>query len=685
MSPMQRALGPTFALILALASAGAAQQQPRAMKIVDMLDLPSVSDPQLSPDGQQVVFVRSQADWKANHRVSHLWRTDVSSGQTVQITSGETGERDPAWSPDGKWLAFVARRGGDEESQIYLLPSEGGEAHRLTHHASSVSSLTWSPDGKSIYFVAAEPKTAEEKAREKAKDDVFEYDENYKQEHIWRASLPDGAETRVTGGDFSVNGYKLSSDGRKIAFQRAPNPLYGYADQGEVWVMDADGGNAVQLTKNTVTEGDASLSPDNSQVLFTCGCNDKFETYYNSKVFVEPASGGQARRLFGDLPYEIRQAEWSPDGKSIYFVANMGVHSELFVGDVATGKTRQLTDGEHSMRGWAMEPKAGVHVVTLDQPDNAGDVYLVPLAGGQAKQVTHVFDRYAQEFRLPKQEKITWKGKDGVTVEGLLFYPLDYKPGTRYPLVVQSHGGPQASDQFGFGRWSTFTPVLTGMGYAVLQTNYRGSTGYGDDFLRDMVNHYYKNAHLDVLAGVDKVIAMGVADPDRLATMGWSAGGHMTDWLITFTDRFKAASSGAGAANWISMYAQSDVRSYRTPWFGGTPWQKDAPIDRYWDNSPIKYVSNVKTPTIFLVGQQDPRVPMPQSVEMYRALTSLGVPTHLYVAPREPHGWQELRHELTEVNADLAWFEKWVTKRDYTWEKAPGEEKATAGVSAQQR
>jgi dipeptidyl aminopeptidase/acylaminoacyl peptidase len=164
-----------------------------------------------------------------------------------------------------------------------------------------------------------------------------------------------------------------------------------------------------------------------------------------------------------------------------------------------------------------------------------------------------------------------------------------------------------------------------------------------------------------------------VADPDRLAKMGWSAGGHMTNKIITFTDRFKAASSGAGAANWVSMYAQSDTRFYRTPWFGGTPWQKNAPLEKYWNDSPLKYVSNVKTPTIFLVGEEDARVPSPQSVEMYRALKSNGVPTRLYLAPREPHGWSELRHQLFKINAELEWFEKYVTGRAYEWTVAPGD------------
>ncbi len=666
------------------ASAPATAAAPRAMTVVDLISLPSISDPQLSPDGRVLVYTRSDADWSANRRVSHLWAADVATGRSRQLTFGERGESSPRFSPDGRTLAFLGRRGdaaaastagpgaSAEETQIYLLPMDGGEARRLTRHATSVSDISWASDGSAIYFRAPEPRTAEQKQREKDRDDVYAFDENYQQLHLWRAAVLDGAERRITSGDYSVLAYEVARDGRRIVLQRSPTPLLGDGDQSEVWVTDADGGNAVELTHNRVTEEVAQLSPDDASVLFTCGCNAQFQTYYQSRIFVEPATGGEARVLFGDFPYEVGRAHWSKDGKSIYFLANMGVHDELFRGDVATGKVTQLTaSGEHAL-GWSPALDAGQHVLAIDQRTNAGDFWLLAENGGEPRQVTHVYDDLASRFRLPRQEKVSWKGKDGVTVEGLLYYPLDYQEGKRYPLVVQTHGGPQASDQFGFGRWSSYTQVLTAMGYAVLKPNYRGSTGYGDAFMRDMVGHYYKNAHLDVLAGVDYLVQRGIADPDKLVAMGWSAGGHMTDKLITFTDRFKAASAGAGASNWISMYAQSDVRQYRTPWFGGTPWQKDAPIAAYWDNSPLKDVWKVKTPTLFLVGAADVRVPMPQSVEMYRALKSNGVPTHLYVAPREPHGWQELRHELYKVNIELDWFEKYAMGRSYTWEKAPG-------------
>ena len=308
----------------------------------------------------------------------------------------------------------------------------------------------------------------------------------------------------------------------------------------------------------------------------------------------------------------------------------------------------------------------------MSEQTNVGDIYsLENKRRAFPQKLTKVYNYLNNEFRLPKQEAIQWKGTDGVMVEGLLYYPLDYEKGKSSPLCVQTHGGPAASDKFGFGSWSRYVQVLTSRGWMVFKPNYRGSTGYGDDYLRDMVGHYYRQSHLDVMTGVDYLIEKGLADGDRMVKMGWSGGGHMTNKIITHTDRFKAASSGAGAVNWISMYAQSDVRIYRTPWFGGTPWQKDAPIDAYWDHSPLKDISKVTTPTLVLVGENDVRVPMPQSVELYRALKSNGVPTHLYVAPREPHGWRELRHELYKVNIELDWFEKYALDREYSWEEAP--------------
>jgi dipeptidyl aminopeptidase/acylaminoacyl peptidase len=654
------------ACLLVLAPAGA--QEKRLRTFVDAIEQPVLQDPQLSPDGRQIAFVIDRADWKANRRVGHIFRIDADGTNQVQLTFAERGESSPRWSPDGRAIAFVARREPDTVNQIYVLQAAGGEARRVTNHGTAVSSITWARDGKSLYFLAADAKSAEERERDRLQEDVYAFEEtNFKHRHLWTTDL-EGKTQRITDGAWTVGRYELSADGRRIAMHRTPGPLLGFNERGEVWVMDASGDNARQLTSNMVSESNATLSPDGNTMLFTSASNERFEHYYNDKLFLVPAAGGSPRLLIPDSPYEIENPAWSKDSKSIYFTANMGVHNEIMKVDVASKQVVQLTKGEHNLLGWSFDEDAGVHVFLRNTAPRPSEVFTMPLAGGEMKRVTSVFDADLATFTTARIEAITWKGQDGVTVEGLLYYPAGYTPGQRYPLIVATHGGPASSDRFGF---ATEFQVYAAKGYAVLRPNYRGSTGYGDAFLRDMVKGYFKQAHLDVITGTDHVIAMGIADPAKLIKMGWSAGGHMTNKIITMTDRFKAASSGAGAANWISMYAQSDIREYRTPWFGGTPWQPNAPIDLYWNHSPLKDVAKVKTPTLFLVGEQDPRVPLPQSVEMYRALKSNGVPTHLYVAPREGHSWSELRHRLFKLQIEMEWFEKHLFNRAYTWEKAP--------------
>ncbi len=313
-------------------------QARRAMTLVDLLEVPRLSDPQLSPDGRQVLYELAVADWEANRAISHIWRADADRGNSVQLTQGDDGETNPRWSPDGDRVAFIARRGAADTTQIHVLSNQGGEARQLTDHPTAVSSITWSSDGSVIYFLAFDEKSAEQQAREAEKNDVYAFEESFQQQHLWTVTVTTGVTTRVTEGDYSILAYDLSRDGTRIAVHRGPSPVLEHRDASEVWVMGADGSDPRRLTTNNVPELGAQVSPDGSQVLFLAHANERFEKYYNSNVFLVPSGGGSARTLAPNLTYEFSDAAWSVDGGAVFAVVNMGVHSELFRLHVATGK-----------------------------------------------------------------------------------------------------------------------------------------------------------------------------------------------------------------------------------------------------------------------------------------------------------------------------------------------------------
>ena len=647
-------------------------QGPRRLTLVSLANIPRVQDVQIAPNGQSVSYMLSRADWKTGQMLPHIWIQPIGGGAPVQLTSGESGEQLARWSPDGRTLMFLSR------GQIWLVAAGGGAPRQLTRHATGVFGAAppvWAPDGRAIYFLANDAATDAERERERLRDDVYVFERDFRQHHLWKVAVDTGAEERLTDGPFSILWFNVSRDGTEILEQRAPTPLFDDLNRGETWITDSQGQHARQVTHNGVEEVDGELSPDGKQVLFTAEASVSLEPNYTWTVFTVPAAGGTPAMALPDFPYAVEHAAWAPDGKSIFGVVNMGAHSEIFQIDPAAHTAKPLTDGHHSIQFWSLSSAARQMVFQLDEPTRMGDAWTLPLEGGAPARVTGIYDSLATDFALPRQDKISWKGADGVTVEGILFYPIGYEAGTRYPLVVQLHTGPQESDKFGYGAGVVvnYVPVLAARGYAVLRPNYRGSAGYGNAFRRDVVNNYFNNMHLDVMAGVDAVIKSGIADPEKLAVMGWSAGGHLTNKLITFTDRFKAASSTAGAANWVSLFAETDARAIRAEWFGGLPWEKGAAIDRFWNSSPLKDVSRVRTPTLLFAGENDIRVPVSQVAEMYRGLVTNGVPTRFYVAPREGHQWRELRHQIFKANTELEWFDRYLLGQSYTWEEPPGD------------
>jgi dipeptidyl aminopeptidase/acylaminoacyl peptidase len=637
---------------------GAPLAAQRPLTLIEILSLESPANPVLSPDGSQVLFEISVADWKANRRVSHIWRVPAGGGPLVKMTNG-AGETNPVWAPDGTRYAFLRRVEG--RNQIFVQPIAGGEAEQWTKHETAVSQPAWSRDGGRLYFVAPAPT--------RGRDDHYSFEQHQPYRRLWEvATDAERREKRLTEGNFDLRQYSVAPDGKSILYVAAPSPLLDDRGQVEIYRLELASGQSRRLTDNRVAESNPRQSADGSQILFVAPSDPQLaDGYHQRGVFVMPASGGAPRLAVPEFRGEIQAAEWAEQG--ILALGNTGVETHLYRLRPGDRTPPAVTSGRQALSEFHYAPGADRWVAVASTPTTPGDLWL-----GDRRLTT--LNPVLEKAAAGRVEPYRWKGKDGTDVEGVLIYPVDFQKGRRYPLVTQIHGGPQSASKATFtGYGANYPQYWAGRGYLVFQPNYRGSTGYGNVFLRDLEGFYWRHAADDVLTGIDALVREGLADPERLGIMGWSAGGHMTNWLITHTDRFKAASSGAGAANWISMYSQSDIRSHRDFWFGGDPWGERAPLDVYLKSSPAFFAQRVKTPTLIMVGERDERVPMPQSIEMYRALKRNGATVELVLFPREGHGFQELRHRLAKATKEFGWFEKYIRGAEYTPEVVPDESK----------
>ncbi|HEY8460126.1 MAG TPA: S9 family peptidase, partial [Blastocatellia bacterium] len=637
------------------------------------LAIRQIGAPQLSPDGKRIAYTISEWDREENRRVSHIWLVSSDGGPTTKLTTGDKGETSPQWSPDGANIAFLADR--DKGTQVWVIPVDGGEADKVTNEENDIQSFQWSPDGATIAFVTRDLPVdkAEREKRKKDKFDAIVVDSDFSYSHLWKINVETREKKRLTGGDFTVVDPQWSPDGASIAFVMSKSGVQesSFVDVSDsrntdIYVISADGGQPRQLTTNPGPDANPRWSPDGKWIAYTSSSEQK-SWAAKTDAMVISRDGGAPRNLTKDF-YEsalsgASSLAWAPDGGAIYFSSGVGLYTHIFSVPVGGGEVAQVTRESRnyiafdiSGRPEDADPSAPTWKIayTVNDSFTADDIWVAPLKNiDRAKKITWV-NPQIRDFALAKTRVIKWKGPDNLDIEGLLISPLGYEEGKRYPLILQIHGGP-------YGRFTdTFnvrSQLWAANGYAVLMPNPRGSTGYGNRFATANIGDWGGKDFKDIMAGVDTVIARGIADPDKLVVMGGSYGGFMTFWTITQTDRFKAAIGHAGISDWYSFHGQSDIPGLMEYGFGGQPWTS-AETYRKW--SPMTHVDRVKTPLLITHGERDLRVPIAQAEQYYRALKKRGVETVFLRYPREGHSIQEPNHQIDLFRRQLEWFDKFL-------------------------
>lgn len=627
----------------------------KRMTIEDALMLKTIGAPQFSPDGRRLAYTISEWDKKENRRVAHIYLLAVDGGRAIKLTNGEKGEAAPQWSPDGSRIAFLADR--DKGNQIWLISADGGEAEKLTTEDNAAQSFRWSPDGKQIVFVTRDTpkdKEAREK-RKKEKDDTIVVDQDLLYSHLWTINIETKEKKRLTEGQFSIAMPQWSPDGKWIAYaaSKAGAQESTFTDisddrNSDLYIIAATGGAARQLTTNPAPDANPQWSPDGKWIAYAAS-SDPWAS--KTDLMLLAVEGGQPRNLTNDF---IESAgfglNWAPDGKTLYFTSGVGMYTHIFSVPVAGGKVTEVTRGQRSYGQFDLSSDGKRLAYTVSASRTPDDIWIETLGKNDAKQLT-TLNPQIKDFALAETEVIKWKGPDDLDIEGLLIKPLGYEAGKRYPLILQIHGGP-------YGRFSdafnSRNQIWAANGYAVLMPNPRGSTGYGNKFTTANLNDWGGKDFQDIMAGVDAVIAKGVADADKLVVMGGSYGGFMTFWTVTQTDRFKAAIGHAAISDWYSFHGQSDIPGLMEYGFKGQPWTA---AENYRKWSPMTYVHRVKTPLLITHGERDLRVNIQQGEQFYRALKKRGVEVVFLRYPREGHGIQEPNHVIDLTRRQLEWFD----------------------------
>jgi dipeptidyl aminopeptidase/acylaminoacyl peptidase len=673
-------------LILALATALAAQTARHRLTLDDIMRLREVRDPQVSPDGQWVAYVVATVDTKEDKTSSHIWMVGYDGRGDRQITFSQESETSPRWSPDGKYLAFTSSRPGKARgNQVWLLDRGGGEAMQLTELKGRLQGYEWSPDSKRLALVIGDPDPEADATPTPApqpgaaspaptprvpkpividryhyKQDVQGYLLSGRHTYIYLYDIATQKLDRLTAGKWDESSPSWSPDSTRIAFMSNHTDDPDRDPVAQLYVADARPGATEKLLSQAADRASRSRpewSPDGKWIAFTEGDERQYGAYNMEHVALAPADGTSAPARIKSveaLDRGVSSPRFSADGKSISFLVadDRSVYPARV--NLSGGNVERVLAPPVVVSSWAGTQE---HLALLSGGDTKPtEVYA--LDGNTLRQLTHQNDALMANVEVAQTEEVSFKSKDGTEIHGLLTKPVGYVAGTRVPLLLRIHGGPNSQEQHAF---SVERQWFAANGYAVLAVNYRGSSGRGQKFSRAIFADWGHYEVEDLEAGVDHVIEMGVADPERLGVGGWSYGGILTDYMIATDPRFKAATSGAGTAFTVAFYG-TDQYIIQYDYEIGPPWNPKSWETYQKISYPFLHADRIKTPTLFLGGERDFNVPVQGSQQMYQALRSLGIDTQLVIYPNEFHGIQRPSYVRDRYERYVAWYDKYLKK-----------------------
>lgn len=636
-----------------------------------LMKVRDVTQVRVSPDGKRLACCVADpvmTDEKSEN-IAQIYLASADGGEARQITFGEKASNDPQWSPDGKWIAFTRRASKEDgKNNLFLLRADGGEAEPLTDLKADVAGFAWSPDSRRLAFLMPDPKTEEDEKREKGRDDWRWHEEEIKYTRLYVLSIAKDAENRreprlLTKGDYQVSGtfggadFSWSPDGTQIAFTHTKSPLADHWTTADVSVVEVESGSVRPLAATAAAEAQPRWSPDGTQIALVIS-DDPPRWAFHARIAIVSAEGGTPRLMpetYDGMPSLLG---WSADGTRLFYHESRGVHTRLYALQIEMGQSVALNGGTGVLYDPHLNATGTYFGFTMQTWNRPKEAFASPTEGFDPVQRTRA-NADIPSLPLGKTEVIRWQSTDGMEIEGLLTYPVGYEAGQRVPLLLVVHGGPAGVYQENFIAQPSLYPVaaFAARGYAVLRANPRGSSGYGPAFRFANRKDWGGGDYRDLMTGVDHLIALGVADPERLGVMGWSYGGFMTSWILTQTQRFKAASVGAAVTNLMSFNGTADIPSFVPDYFDAHFWDD---LDVYRTHSAMFQVKGVTTPTLLQHGESDVRVPISQGYEFYNALKQQGVPVRMLVLPRQPHGPTEPRMTLKVMQTNLEWFDTYL-------------------------